>query len=347
MSVFRKHRGKRITSKDKDWSKGTWYMWKRVDGRIIHKALKTAQTKEEAEHAEREEIRRAFDKQYGRGSRERFDEFVERVYRPYVAQHNVNQAVKRTYIGYLLQALGKRALGDITPQDCRNVQAAFRKKYSASTVNQLMSTLGKIFTLAKQERVLTGDKPTEFVKRLKEPPPRTRLLTSDERERLWTELEKDPLLQSFCTLATNLPLRRGQLLALSPDAIDWERGLLHATGSKGRERRAVPLNSTAMNTLRSLTQIGALPFPLKETGVRKRWVKVLKRAGIENFRFHDLRKELATDLRRNNVHSKVIQDLYGHSSMKITDVYLPPQFEDMRAAMNSLDEKAQEVGGVQ
>lgn len=338
MSVFRKYQGKRITPKDKKWAKGTWYVWKRIDGRIIHKALKGAQTKAEAEAAEREIIRKAFNQRYGiTDNTTLFREFAEGPYRQYVEQNNVNKVTKYQYISLLCDVFRSQLLCQISPQDCRNAQVQFARKYSASSVNLIMSTLSKIFTLACQENILDRN-PMAYVTRLKEPPPRNRLLSKEEKERLWVALEKDKLLFHLVTLAVNLPLRRGQLIAITPTAVDLQNGLLSVIASKGRSSRMVPLNSIARHTLQAMLDMGALPFPLKETGVRKRWVKALKRAKIENFRFHDLRKLFAAELRRHGMHTKTIQDLFGHSSPRITDIYLPTEFETMREAVNSLDD---------
>jgi len=342
MSVFKKHRGKRITPKDKNWSKGTWYMYKRVYGRPIHKSLQGASTKEEAEKAERKIITDAFNKKYGIASQETFESFVERVYKKYVKQNNVNLAAKDLYIRLLCGALGREELAAITPQDCRNVQMGFRKKYSASSVNLIMSTASKIFNLAGEEGILDKN-PMQFVKRMKEPPARDRILSKDERERLWQELMKDSLLFPFVTLAVNLPLRKGQLLAITPDAIDFQTGSLSVIGSKGRPPRLVPINSAAANTLSTMTADGLLPFPLKETGIRKRFVKALKKANIENFKFHDLRHCMATELDRNGVTRERINKLYAHSSMKMTSVYINPEFEDMADAVRTLDIQQSEV----
>jgi integrase len=234
---------------------------------------------------------------------------------------------------------------DITPQSCRNTQAAFRKRYSASTVNLIMSTASKIFNLAGEEGILDKN-PMAFVKRIKEPPPRDRILSKEEWERLWKELEKDLLMLRFITMAINLPLRRGQLLAITPNAIDFQRGSLSVIGSKGRTSRVIPCNSTVQNTMRSMIADEQLPFPLKETGLRKRWVKILKRAKIEDFRFHDLRHCLATELERRNVRPEIIRNLFGHSSMKITQVYINPEMEEMARAVRTLDD-TQEVENVQ
>jgi integrase len=229
-----------------------------------------------------------------------------------------------------------RSLLDITPQDCRNAQAGFRKRYSASTVNLIMSTASKIFNLAGEEGILDKN-PMQYVKRVQEPPPRDRLLSKEEWERLWKELEKDILLMRLVTLATNLPLRRAQLLAITPDAIDIQTESLLICQSKGRAARRIPLNNTTVLILSQMLADEQLPFPLKETGIRKRWTKALKRAGIENFRFHDLRRCMATELSNNGVPGETIRKLYGHSAMKITQVYISPEMEEMSKAVRTLD----------
>lgn len=143
-------------------------------------------------------------------------------------------------------------------------------------------------------------------------------------------------------LATTLPLRRAQLLAITPDAIDFQNGLLLVHASKGREPRIVPLNNTAMNTLRLMVADTQLPFPLKD--FRKRWKPLLVRAGIntkdgkrgENFTFHDLRKEFASELIRNNVNPNIVQKLFAHSDMSITNVYMHAEMDELKAAVNTL-----------
>lgn len=172
---------------------------------------------------------------------------------------------------------------------------------------------------------------------MKEPPPRDRLLTEDEKERLWKELQTDYLMNRLCVLAVNLPLRRGQILAITTDAVDLQNGLLLAEASKGRTARPIPLNSTAIRTLHTMIQNGEIPFPLKETGIRKRWVKILKRAKIENFRFHDLRREFASSLIRENVNPETVRQLFGHSALKITQVYMTSHLGELKKAVDKLD----------
>ena len=62
----------------------------------------------------------------------------------------------------------------------------------------------------------------QYVKALPEPPPRKRLLSTSKNQSLWRELESDLLPYRLVTLAVNLPLRRGQVLALVEKVIDFE-----------------------------------------------------------------------------------------------------------------------------
>lgn len=335
MSVFKRFKGKRINAKDKDWSKGTWYVWKRLNGRIIHRSIPEAQTKEQAEIAERKIIESAFNHRYGiLDTKTTFAEFADGPYKRYVEQHNVNQVAKFYYIELLKKQFKKLLLSEVSPQDCRDAQWQLRRKMSNSSVNRIMSTASKLFTLACEEGLLDRN-PMQYVKSLNEPPPRSRLLTEGEKKRLWDSLAKDTLLCRLVTLAINLPLRRGQILAITKDAIDFENGLLFASASKGRDSRVVPLNSSAITTLRLMYQEGQLPFPLKD--FRKRWWRTLNLAKIENFRFHDLRKEFASELIRKNVNPSIVQKLFAHSDMSITNVYMHSEMNELKAAVKTLD----------
>ncbi len=103
-----------------------------------------------------------------------------------------------------------------------------------------MSALSKIFSLACEEGTLERN-PMQYVKALPEPPPRRRLLNEKQKQDPWRELEKDTLLYRLIVLAVNLPLRRGQLMAITEDFIDFENEQVLVIGSKGMPPRLVPL----------------------------------------------------------------------------------------------------------
>lgn len=359
MAVFKRFNGKRITARDPNYRKARWWVHKCIRGRIIHRSIPEAQSKADAESFQAKLIADLLKRRLGSAPDLSFAEFVDNQYERYVRQNNVNVGAKLLYIRELKRSFGKMMLADITAQDCRDYQ--FRRRNSKThdgrprsfaSVNRETSTLSKIFTLACQEGLLERN-PMQYVVGLKEPPARKRLLTKDEKERLWKELDADPLLRNLITLAVNMPLRRGQLLALTPDAIQFQSGLCIVIASKGREPRTIPINTTAMITLKKMISDGQLPFPLKD--FRKRWSRTMIAAKInekdgkrgENFTFHDLRKEFASELIRRNVNPNIVQKLFAHSDMSITNVYMQSDAAALSAAVNSLDSEIQNSEVVQ
>lgn len=362
MSVFKRYNGKRITADDPNWDRGTWYMYKRIAGqRPIQKAIPEAKTKKQAETAELKEIAAAFNRKYGEPAEVTFHAFADTTYRSYIEQKNVNKKAKLTDLETFLKFFGKKKLlADIKVKDCRDLQyqlintPTYRKgKRSPSTVNRTMTSLSKIFTLACEEEIIARN-PMRHVAHLEEPPPRQRLLTEDQKERFWAEVLKDRFMFRIVMLGLNMPVRRGQILALKKEDVEIENRKAWVIGSKGRQRRAIPLNTAALQILAELCD--ELPEPkgflITYKGkpirdFRTRWEKLLVRAGInkkaeenptreENFHFHDLRTELASTLLRNNVNPEIIRRLYAHSSMQITQNYINAADDVLYDAMNTL-----------
>jgi len=331
-----------------------------IRGRIIHQSIPEAQTKADAEAFEAKLISDLLKRRLGVAQDVSFAEFVDNQYEKYVRQKNVNIGAKLLYIRELKSFFGKMLLADVTAQDCRDYQ--HRRKNSkthdgraraAASVNREMSTLSKIFTLACQEGLLERS-PMQYVVGLVEPPPRRSLLDRKQKENLWTELVKDSLLYDLVTLAVNLPLRKGQILAITRDAIDLDRRVLLTIGSKGREPRLIPINDAAASVLhRRMEDPSSLVFhndgePIKD--FRRRWKGTLVRAKInkkdgkrgENFTFHDLRKWFASELIKRNVNPNIVQKLFAHSDMSITNVYMDSDDADLFRAVRQLDEQIQE-----
>lgn len=367
MGVYKRFNGKRLNPKDKNWSKGTWYVWKRLKGRVIHEPIPEASTQRMAEEAERVLIQRAFNKRYGvQDNDTTFAKFADTTYRRYATQKNTNLKAKETDIDYLTAFFGKKKpISEITAQDCRDAQDQLLHtptvragKRSPSSVNRTMSTLSKIFTLACEEGILERN-PMQYVRRLAEPPPRQRLLTPEQKEAFWNEIAKDKYMFRIVMLGVNLPLRRGQILAITREAVDLENRTLFVIKSKGRPPRAVPLNNAALRILSEMCgEVSTGPLitwrGLPVTDFRSRWEKLLVRAGInrgpegdrpptreDNFHFHDLRTEFASELLRNNVNPEIVRRLFAHSSMQITQNYLQTDAADLFDAVNSIGDNIQ------
>jgi integrase len=123
-----------------------------------------------------------------------------------------------------------------------------------------------------------------------------------------------------------------------------------------RSRRSVKLTRRATEALRShlerqlaeIDSVGSLwsenglifasetGEPLDRRAVTKLMFKpLLKRAGLPEIRFHDLRHTCATLLLTKNVNSKIVSEMLGHASIAITlDTYshVLPNMRDQAAA---------------
>ena len=89
-----------------------------------------------------------------------------------------------------------------------------------------------------------------------------------------------------------------------------------------------PLNSEAIHVLkawRRQSESDGLVFPGKDgemlDNVRKAWAGVLKKAGITNFRWHDLRHHFASRLVMEGVPLNTVRELLGHADLNTTLIY--------------------------
>lgn len=165
MSVFKRFRGERITSSHPAFAKTRWWIYKRLNGKVIHQAIPETHTRREAEVAERQIIKAGFDHNYGlTDTTTTLTRIIETKYRPHVEQNNVNKGVKGLYIRLLLGHFKKQTLSSITPQDCRDSHPSQNRKnkrkkeseLSPASINRIMSTLSKIFSLACEREFSIG-----------------------------------------------------------------------------------------------------------------------------------------------------------------------------------------------
>ena len=144
-------------------------------------------------------------------------------------------------------------------------------------------------------------------------------------------------------LSMNTGLRRGEVVKLRWGSVDFNRQLLTVEGpnAKNRQTRHVALNEEAVSVLRLWREqsgTGARVFGVA-TGFQSAWEKVLKRARISKFRWHDLRHHFASRLVQKGVPLNTVRDLLGHGSVGMSLRYAHLAPDQRREAVSKLNER--------
>jgi len=160
----------------------------------------------------------------------------------------------------------------------------------------------------------------------KEPRRRIRWLTPDEAGRLLAELPEHLKEMVIFSLATGL--RQANVALLRWNQVDLQRGVawIHPDQAKARKAIGVPLNETAVGVIRR--QIGRHPIyvftyknrPVRQTNT-KAWKKALDRAGIQDFRWHDLRHTWASWHVQSGTSLSRLQEMGGWESVEMVRRY--------------------------
>ncbi|MFI4891454.1 MAG: tyrosine-type recombinase/integrase [Steroidobacterales bacterium] len=141
-------------------------------------------------------------------------------------------------------------------------------------------------------------------------------------------------------LSMNTGLRRGELLALRWESVDFSLQLLTVEGgtAKNRQTRHVPLNDQALRVLKNWhEQSNGKHIIEPRTGFKTAWAPLLRRASIMKFRWHDLRHHFASRLVQKGIPLNTVRDLLGHSSVGMSLRYAHLAPDQRREAVAKLD----------
>ena len=270
--------------------------------------------------------------------RRTFGEMIDRYKRDVLPTKPKNQKNRTLHLNWWKSELGEYSLADVTPaliaehRDKLSNGATNRgDKRSPSTVVRYMAALSHVFTIAIKEWGWLDDSPMRKVTKPKEPRGRVRFLSDSERERLLAACKESnsPYLYPATVLALSTGGRRMEILGLNWESINFTRSVITLHETKNGERRVLPLAGHALALIKDLANKRNpdcdLVFPGKNfktpADIRTPWENALKRAEINDFKFHDLRHSCASYLVMNGASLAEIAEILGHKTLQMVKRY--------------------------
>jgi len=193
-----------------------------------------------------------------------------------------------------------------------------------ATVNRHLATLKHMFAKAVEWELLDEDtlKRVRRAKQLQENNMRLRYLSREECQEVIEACR--PHLRPIVITALNTGMRREEILSLEWEKhIDLRHGFILLDVTKNGERRQLPITPMLKETLQGVLRRVGVPYVFVDRdGERLKDVKTafngaLRRAGIKDFHFHDLRHTFASHLVMGGVDLATIKDLLGHKDFKM------------------------------
>jgi site-specific recombinase XerD len=256
------------------------------------------------------------------------------------ASHNVRQ------LFWWRMWLGDRAARSIVEKDIEQGKAALTAKgLRPASVNRYLATIKAVFSLAVRNHKIDRD-PCKGVKLNHEDNARVRYLTEEEETRLFATLPEK--YHGMAIVALHTGLRKTEMFSLEWRDIDFKHGQVTARGAttKSKKTRIIPMSEPLRECLQKLSRVRLINNPYvfvgelpgdRQKDLPKYWEDYLKQAGIQEFRWHDLRHTFASRLVMSGVDLYSVMKLLGHSSLKMTQRYAHLSPDYLKSAVSVLN----------
>ncbi len=316
-----------------------WVRFSTPDGQQIRKSAKTANKQLAQEYHDR--LKAGFWRvsKLKERPRRKWEEAVER----WLIEKQGEKVTLNDDI-YHLRRVHAHAFGLYLDEITRDVldeltQSRLSDGVSNATVNRMLEIVRAILRRAEREWGWLERAPQ--VRMVPEANRRVRWLTRDDAGRLLHELPDHLAAMARFALATGLREANVVKLEWSQVALDRRCAWIHADQAKANMAIPVPLNDDAVLAVRE--QIGkhsVRVFTYKGKPIAKAnnnaWRKALVRAGIENFRWHDLRHTWASWHVQQGTPLHALQEMGGWSDYKMVRRYAHLSVEHLAEYANGL-----------
>lgn len=224
------------------------------------------------------------------------------------------------------------------------IQGERKKGNSVATINRYLATIRNLLHMARDEWQWIDSFPK--IRLLSGEVERDRWLTQEEADRLIAVCP--PHLSAIVRFALATGCRAREITGLEWNRVDLDRQTAWLNKTKNGTPRGVPLNTDAVAVLREQQGIHSkfcFTFrgePIRWQLTNTAWHTALEKAGIRDFRFHDLRHTWASWHRQAGTSCDELKDLGGWKSRQMVDRYAKFATEHLSHAASRIERKQQE-----
>ncbi|QSH40673.1 site-specific integrase [Lentisphaerota bacterium ZTH] len=260
-----------------------------------------------------------------------------------------------------LKLKNKRVI-DIMRAEMRKLHIKARHEIGLHAANRLLQNIRAAINLLIKHDYDILQNPAAMIDLFKERS-RSRFIKDNEVERFFTELMKSSSqdFKDFVLIALFTSKRKNNVLAAEWSEIDFNKGLWTIPGRKTKndDDDVTVLDDAVLDILkrRKKEQItkgieanwifhsqdsknGHYESPANS------WKNLLKRAGIEDLRIHDLRRTLASWMANQNVSLHMIAGVLGQKSTGVTPTYARLSVDPKREAVSNAVAEMLKVGNL-
>lgn len=245
--------------------------------------------------------------------------------------------------------LGDYNIDEITPEHILKYQtrrkreldekfeskAIEKRDRNFATINRELACLKHIYYLAVDWEIVEKNpvarKSIKFFKEKR----RERILSKDEMATLLKAADGHTY-QIIC-IGLNTGMRLGEILNLRWDNIDLQNRRISVIHTKTDENRDIPMNEFLFEILTKIRKKTQYLFlnrqgkPIKS--IKTAFRNVLRRSGINDFRFHDLRHTFSSYLAMEGIDENTRSELLGHKKSSMTSTYTHSSWEQKKKAV--------------
>ena len=214
--------------------------------------------------------------------------------------------------------VSKNKLSYLTKKHFENYRDQRLKEVKSGTVHAEIMLLKRVYKIAIEQWGYGIIK--NPLSSIVAPPPHTsrkRRLNQQEQIDVCiaAKYQRNDYICSVIEFAIETGMRRSEILKLKWCDINFHTGFASLFDTKNGEDRKVPLTKRCIKVLNQLPRSHEHVFPLSATCLSQAWQRTVKKAGIEDLRFHDLRHEAISRFFEMGMNIAEVALISGHKDV--------------------------------